>query len=252
MPKVKSTFYILLVLIAICILPSKAYAYKQETVLSESWIVVAKPGKTAELAFAISEHATFRKSLKDPKSWQVYTPVLGDNLNAFVIRSCCTDWAGMDEHEQWDMASKASEHWNKTAGSLVGKYIHNFDKWDMSVSNWPDNTEHKFVGLTTYRVKIGHWRDMKADMKLMSEAAKAQKWPYRWAWGHSIAGEGELKLAIAYTNFAAMEPPEKSFSSMLAEHMGSEEKAAELIKRWLSHFDHIEYNIYRLRLDIIK
>jgi len=204
------------------------------------------------LAQAIKVHAAFRKSKGDPRVWKVYTPVLGDNLNMFVIRSCCFEWAGLDSYEKWGRKSQVSQHWNKTADQFVAKYIHNLHKWDMSNSHWPKDVEHKFVGLTSYKVKLGHWRAMKKDREMMSKAAIAEKWPYQWAWGNTIAGEREQKLAVAYKDYSAMEPPEKSFSAMLTQHMGDKEKAKELLTRWSSHFDKITYNIYRLRADLTE
>ena len=72
------------------------------------------------------------------------------------------------------------------------------------------------------------------------------EWPYEWAWVQTIGGEGELVLVTPYADFAAMEPPEKTFLQALSEKMGAE-AAGEMFAAWADNFEKTRYTIYRFR-----
>lgn len=236
-------------LIAVCTLMVTSFLRAQDN--SDNYIanvyrVVAKPGHADALAKAIKSHGDYRKKMKDSRDWNIYKPVTGDNLNVFFIRSCCFNWGDQDSYASWAMKAKTYADWQKRAGPHI-KYIgHHMSKVDLKNSHWKEGTTFKFIGLTSYKVKMGHGQAMEKDKKLLSDAAKAQKWPYQWSWGSSMDGEFTLSLAVPYSNFASMKPPEQSFGAILAKELGSKEKAAEVLERWIGHFSVINYDIYQL------
>lgn len=218
--------------------------------LSESWIMDLKDGKAMEFEQAFKTHVAHRAELKDPRSWRVYVPVLGDELDRYVIRSCCFGWQGLDEYRQWTKDKNPMTDWQQNVDILVDKYEHYLSVVDEDNSQWADEVKYQFVGVTHYKVKQGHWQAMEADKKMLSEAAKTQKWPYSWSWGASVGGEGSITLAVPYQSYAQMEAPEPGFAKMLATHLGDEDKAKEVLQRWSSHFDSTHYALYEWREDL--
>ncbi|AZG36286.1 MULTISPECIES: hypothetical protein [Shewanella] len=234
-------------IVGVMLLPPLAWAKES---LSDSWIMTPKDGKSMEFEQAFKKHVARRAELNDPRSWRVYVPVLGDELDRYVIRSCCFGWQGFDEYRQWSEDKDPMTDWQKNVDKLVDKYEHYFSMMDMDNSKWADELTYKYVGVTHYTVKQGHWRAMEEDKKILSEAAKVQKWPYSWSWESSVGGASVLMLAVPYKSYAEMEPPETGFAKMLAMHLGSEDKAKQTLERWASHFESTHYALYEWREDL--
>ena len=55
--------------------------------LAEMWVIVPKPDHRNEFFAALKEHMAFRAEQGDPREWQTYTPLLGDNLNRVAVRA---------------------------------------------------------------------------------------------------------------------------------------------------------------------
>lgn len=237
----------ILAALAVLLLPNLATAKEN---LSEVWVMEPKAGQAMDFEQAFKQHIAHRAELKDPRSWRVYVPVLGDELNHYIVRSCCFGWQGMDEYRQWNDDKNPMADWEKTVGKLVDNYEHYLSVVDMQNSNWAEDVKYQYVGVTDYKVKQGHMEAMETDKKMLSEAAKSQKWPYSWAWSSSVGGGNSVTLAVPYKSYAEMEPPETGFAKILATHMGGEDKAQEALKRWASHFESTHYAIYQWREDL--
>ena len=50
---------------------------------------------------ALKAHMAKRVEMGDARSWQVYQAVTGDEMNNYVIRSCCHSWADKDSYQAW-------------------------------------------------------------------------------------------------------------------------------------------------------
>lgn len=225
-------------------------ATKQE-MLAEMWVMIPKAGKMQELEKAMSEHVKFRRSKDDPRDWHFYSPVLGHKLDRIAVRANRFTWSDMDTYRDWAMKQGINKHWNDTAAQYVDHYNHYMSVEDDENSHWGPDVNYNYVGVTVYTPKIGHRGAIEKDKKAMADAAKAEKWPYHWAFSSEVGGRGELVLAVPYENWGAMAPPDEKFAEMLARHMGDESKAKELLEGWASHFEEIDYNIWALRKDLM-
>lgn len=234
------------------LVPAALAVDKSPEVLAETWVVNAKTGKLQELEQAIAKHTAHRVTLKDPRTWQIYTPVLGNNLDAILIRSSGFTWAQMDEYREWTIEKAPTEHWNKYADPQIKHYEHYLSVEDTANNNWGPEVKYRYVGLSTYVLKPGHRAAMNKDRKLFSDVAKAKNWPFNWDWSDAVSGNGDIYLAVPYQNWASMAPPDETFAEMLGRHLGDEAKTQETLQRWSSHFESIDYNIYALRTDLMK
>jgi len=249
-PKRAIVLPLLMILFAWISLPANAEQKNAIKNIANVWIFIPKQGHVNDFTEAFKKHITFRKSMHDPRSWQVYTPNMGENMNTYIVRYCCDSWANLDDYEQWSTESKASQHWQKNVAKYVDRFEHHRSEVDFKNSNWASKLEYKYVGVTHYIIKQGHYSALNEDKKLLSDAAKKQNWPFNWSWSDSIDGKASMNLAIPYINYAAMTPPETKFSEILAKHLNSKKKAKKLLKRWSSHFDSTSYNVYEHRKDL--
>ncbi len=237
----------LLAALIFVVMPAQA---QDKVLLAEMWMAEVKPGTHADFEKKFKDHINERVKLEDPRAWHVYTPVLGEHLNRYLIRYCCFEWKDADSYEQWGMEKHPNKHWNKHVDKYVQRYGHYLEKMDVKNSRWPKGVEANFVGVSHYLVKMGQWEGMKEDMAIISTAAKENNWPYHWSWSFPVSGTPSKQLVIPFKNYADMAPPEQKFSEIMVKHLGSEEKVKAFWQRWSSHFETVEYNIYRYRKDL--
>ncbi len=221
-------------------------------VLAESFVFTPKTDKVEEFEKALKKHAKHRNELEDPWKWRMYSPVLGDDLDKIAVRTFGFGWADKDTYREWSMKKNPQKHWNKNVDKYVANYAHYMSVIDKENSHWGPDVEYKYVGVTTYKIKMGHRSAVNEDKKIMSEAAKANNWPFNWEWSEAVSGSGVLMLAVPYKNWASMEPGETKFAEVLAKHLGSEDKAKEMFERWSSHFESVGYDLYALRDDLMN
>lgn len=224
----------------------------EKEMLAEMWVMVPKEGKQQALEDAIKEHVKFRESKNDTRDWHIYAPVLGSKLDRIAVRANNFTWADMDTYRDWSMNQGVSENWQQTAGQYVDHYHHYLAIEDRENSHWGPDVKYKYVGVTSYQPKLGHRSAINEDIKTMSDAAREQNWPYNWAFSTALSGQGEINLAVPYENWGAMAPPEMEFMEVLSTHMGDEDKAKELMKRWAGHFEKVEFNVWELRTDLMQ
>jgi hypothetical protein len=245
-------FSLFILLMSWVSVPINAEEKKLEKNISTTWVFVPKAGQSADFEKAFKKHGAYRKSMKDPRTWNVYKADMGSKMNAYIVRSCCESWSDLDDYRQWHTKSKVIENWRKNVGKYVAHFERNRSEADFKNSNWPADLKYKYVGVNTYKVKLGHYEALEKDKKTFSDAAKKENWPYNWFWDVNVNGQSKINLAIPYMNYGDMAPPEVKFSEMLAKHLGSEKKAKEVLKRWSSHFESILYNVYVLREDLSR
>ena len=232
-------------------IPSAMAEQKSPEVLAESWVMVPKQGKAEGLEKALKKHSAHRAKLKDPRSWNLYSQVLGDQLDVVIARSFGFTWSDMDTYQDWSNEKNPTKHFDKHVQPNIKNIGHYMSVIDTANSHWGPEVEYRYVGVSSYKIKSGHQGALEKDIKLFSDVAKSNNWPYNWSWAQGVSGEASLSLAIPYKNWAEMAPPEQEFSALMAKHMGSEEKAAEVFERWQSHFDSVDYDIYVLRTDLM-
>ncbi len=219
--------------------------------LADLWIVHVKAGHTGEFETQFKAHLAVREEAGDPRAWQVFTPVVGEDMSHYAIRYCCNDWAGQDAYDAWSLeASAVQEHWNANVHPHVASYQHYLDLMDYQNSNWPDeNPGWQYFGVTRWDVKPGGYAAMNAAREKMSQMAIEHEWPRHWSWINTIGGSGGVVLVSPHVNYASMAPPEQGFAAFAAEHMG-EEEAGEVLSAFSSNLMNSSYTIYRHRKDL--
>ncbi|WOH38004.1 hypothetical protein RI844_01855 [Thalassotalea fonticola] len=219
--------------------------------LADSWVMVPNAGQQAQFEQAFKEHLKFRVSKGDPRNWNTYVPVVGNDLNFYVVRFCCTAFKDIENYIKWENDNKVNDHWNSTVHQYVARYEHYYSRVDFANGNWPEGENNfKYFAVTDYKDKMGTGKSISDGKKMLSDTAKAMKWPYSWAWTWQIGGDGGLSLVIPYEGYAGMAPPEKSFAAAFAEQIGDKQKAEDALKSWTDNFHSTTYTVYRIREDL--
>ncbi|KAA3644441.1 MAG: hypothetical protein DWP95_04445 [Proteobacteria bacterium] len=222
---------------------------KEATIIADSWVMVPKAGHEDQFEAAIKEHMAMRAEKGDSRQWHTYVPITGDNLNHYVVRSCCAEWAEQDSYREWSRQNTI-EHFNDTVHPHVQSYSHNFSEINRKSSNWGDDVKANYVGVTHYKVKMGSGRQMNKSIKEMSALAKDNNWPHHWSWSYPVAGSFTVNLAIPFENYAAMAPLEENFYDFIVKTLKSEKKARKVFDDFTGAVESANYQIYRHRKDL--
>ena len=246
----KTTTKLILGLLAglICLLPLSAMAQDKPPPLAEFWMVTPKAAHIGEFQAAFKEHVEFRQAHGDPWKWQVYTSIVGNELNRYAIRYCCVNWADLDEYQKWNEANpQVDGHWIENVAPHVEKLQHFYDEIDWNNSNWTaDAGPFRYFAVTEWGLKSGHEMDFSAARKVMSQVALNQGWATadrNWIWTTTIGGPDTEAIVIPHVNFASMAPGEETFYDFLAKHMGSAEAAGDLMKKFSAATSGSEFTI---------
>jgi hypothetical protein len=201
------------------------------------WIIIPKAGHAQELSDALKEHMDFRSGHGDPWRWDAYTPLLGDDLDRFAVRSCCHNWTDMDHYREWSNTNSAvGAHFGEHVAPHVEKYAHYFEEIDWANSRW--NAEagpYKFFAVTEFTVKAGESANFHAAREKMSQVAINQGWANNersWLWATTIGGNPKVSVIVPHKNFASMAVSDEGFADFLARQLGSADAAAELMKQF--------------------
>ncbi len=216
-----------------------------------TWIVTPKAGHTQDFEASLKAHMAHRTEHNDPRTWLVYTPMTGDELNTYILRACCDTWADHDSYRDWSEKNAITEHWMNNVDQFVDDYVHHISSIDYPSSNWPEDLEDiNYVGVTYFTVKTGHTAAFQASIEQLSKIAKDGGWDRMWAWGTAITGGNQVYLVSPYADYASMAPPEKSFAEFLAAQMDSPETAQQALTDFNSHIGDQDYKIYTVRADL--
>ena len=134
--------------------------------------------------------------------------MLGNNLEVLIVRSSGFTWSGMDTYRDWSKKQQPVKHFNEHVLPLAKNIEHHLSVIDEANSHWGSKVEYGYVGVSSYEIKQAHQMAMEKDVKLFSDVAKSNNWPYNWSWQQSVGGKANISLAIAYQSWAAMAPPE--------------------------------------------
>jgi hypothetical protein len=202
--------------------------------LAELWIAAPKAGHEQQFKDGLAKHMTFRTEQGDPWRWDVYTPLLGDNLGRTAIRSCCHDWADVDSYREWRSGQSAvGDHFNEHVAPHVEKYEHYFEEIDWANSHWVGEAgPYKYFAVTDFSLRAGRAGDFHAAREKMSQIAINQGWAdstRSWIWATTIGGKPSVSVIVPYKNFAGMASAGEGFADFLARQLGSAEAAAELM-----------------------
>ena len=253
--KKRPTFYILSVLAALFFLaPAVSMAQDTPPPLAEMWVVTPKAGHGSEFKKALAEHMKFRSENGDPRAWQAYTPLLGEELNRVAIRFCCFNWADQDAYRKWSMSNeKVSAHFDEHVAPHSEHWAHYFESLSWSNSHWTDKAgSATLFAVTEFTVKPGHAADFRAARDELLQIALNQGWAsdeHSWLWSSTIGGAPVESIIIPHENFASMDRDEDNFSRFLSKHMG-EDAAAALLKQFAGSTSGSDYQIWELQNDM--
>jgi hypothetical protein len=253
--KKRPVAYILSLLAALFfLLPATSMAEDSPPPLAEMWVISYKVGHGSEFRKALAEHMKFRAENGDPRDWQSYTPMLGEDLNRVSIRYCCFNWADQDSYREWAKgAEKVSEHFQKHVGPHTVHAAHYFKSMNWKNSHWADNAgEASLYAVTDFKIKPGHGAEFRSARDKLLQIALNQGWAndeHSWIWTSTIGGAPTEGIVIPHKNFASMDRDEDSFSRFLSEHMG-EEGAATLLKQFSSSTSGSEFQIWEQQKDM--
>lgn len=216
--------------------------------LAEMWLVTPKASQAAEFRKALVEHMAFRSEHEDPRNWEVYTPMLGDDLGRYGIRYCCFEWADQDSYDAWqDEAVEVSKHFLETVAPLTEKWAHYFEDINWGDSHWvASDTPYRFYAVTEFNIKPGHGRDFAAARNEMSQIALNQGWAtdqHPWIWASTIGGDSREAIIIPHLNYASFDRGDDNFVDFLSKHMGAE-KASELLKQFASSASSTDFQVW--------
>jgi hypothetical protein len=229
---------------------SLATAQEKPADLADVWVMVPNAGQSTQFEAAFRKHLNYRKNNGDTRQWNTYTPVVGSDLNHYIVRFCCTKWAEVDRYVKVQEKGKMSDDWNNNVAKYIKRYEHYYARLDFANSNWPAKSDFNFFAVTRYQQKMGTAGSVSEGKKALSGYAKAMKWPYSWSWSEQIGGSGGLSLVIPYNDYAGMTPPEVSFYQAVGKHLGDEAKTKALFDRWSDNFKATDYTVYKLRKDL--
>ncbi|TRX57017.1 hypothetical protein [Thalassomonas sp. M1454] len=221
-----------------------------EVVLADEWVVTVNVNDRQAFESALSKHMKFRVDAKDPRQWDVYTQVIGEQMQEYVLRSCCIDWNSIEAYRQWSVTSKTSAHWSKTVSKYTQGAKHYYSEIDTENSNWDNDKKFKYFGVSRMFVAPGEGFELRKSIKEISDAAKKMKWEKSFSWSSPIGGSDRIVLVVGYESYGAMTPPKDSFFKRLSELMGDKEKATSLLENYSEHFSHSDYAVYVHREDL--
>ena len=219
--------------------------------VADGWMMHVKAGMAEEFEEAFTRHIKYRESKGDTRSWQVYTPVVGDKLGYYAVRACCMQWADLDSYRQWGVDNAIGDHWNENVDQYVDKYQHRLYDMDFENSNWPeDDSSVTLIGVTRFYKKMGMAGQIEQAKERMSSIAKEGSWPRNWSWSDAIGGKDVLLLATPYDNYAAMKPLEQGFMDFMTEQLGSADEAGKVMAQFTGGVSYTTYTVYRHRKDL--
>jgi hypothetical protein len=218
--------------------------------IASTWILWPKAGEAAALEAGIKAHAAWRKGAGEEWKWEIFEPVVGEDLTHYVVRSEGHQWADLDANETWGEAKGVFAKYMEQVGAHVGHIEHYLGEFDAAHSNWKDDDAYRYFGVTSITVRPGTHGQMLQALDRIHGALVAQNWPRSWAIEMTVGGDGGMVIVQPYTGYAGMAEPEPGFFAVLAQGLGSPEAAGEALGQLGQTFESESYTIYRYRADL--
>jgi hypothetical protein len=246
---------------ALCILvllffvaPAPAVAQETPPPLAELWVITPKAGHSKEFFAGLKAHMAFRSEQGDPRAWQTYTPLLGEQLDVVAVRYCCFAWADADAYRQWeDGKPDVQAHFDEHLGPHVESGAHYFETMDWANSHWSEaGGPYRLFAVTDFSVAPGHVAEFDAAREKMSQIALEQGWAsddHVWLWASSIGGQSRHSIIIPHRNFASLDNAGETFPQFLANQLGSAEAAAALLGSFQGATAGAEFQIWEHRAE---
>jgi len=217
--------------------------------LVELWMISPRDGHSKEFVEGIRAHMAFREEHGDPRAWQTYTPLLGEDLRRIAVRYCCFEWADADTYREWEADHpQLQAHFDEHLAPHVASAAHYFESVDWANSHWSEAGEpYRLFAVTEFRVDPANSAAFDQARVKLSQIAIQNGWAsddHSWLWLSSIGGEPAQAIVIPHRDFAGLDGGRPSFGEFLAERMGSPEMAAEVMQSLMANVRSIDYQIW--------
>lgn len=223
--------------------------------LAELWLVSPKEGHAEEFYAGIRAHMAFRQEQGDPRAWQSYTPLLGEDLRGVGVRYCCFEWVDADDYRKWEADHpQVQAHFDEHVAPHIASAAHYFESIDWANSHWSEaGGPYRLFAVTEFQVDPANSSAFDQVRAKLSQIAIQNGWAtddHSWVWASTIGGEPAQAIIIPHRNFASLDGKRPSFGEFLAERMGSPERAAELMQSLMSTVSSIDYQIWELQPEL--
>ncbi|HEY8587086.1 MAG TPA: hypothetical protein VIL60_10240 [Rhodanobacter sp.] len=218
--------------------------------IATSWIIWVKDGQSRQFEDAIKAYAAWRKNAGESFKWSIYEPVVGSDLNHYVIRSGMHQWKDFDANAAWSSQKQAGAEFDKQVGPFVKRVEHYFSEDDAEHSHWIDSKDYKYFGVSHYQFKPGTRATVKGVMDKVQKAVVGAKWPFSYSISEVIGGSGGTNIVSPMKSYAEMADPEPSLMDILTKSLGSKEKAMAAMNSFSTAIEDHSYTVYAYRADL--
>lgn len=218
--------------------------------IATTWVFWVKDGQARQFEAAIKAHAAWRKSAGESLVWSIYQPVVGSDLDHYVVRSGQHHWKDFDANQAWSNEHHATDKFNQDVGPYVKRMEHYFDQDDMEHSHWIDSPDYKYFGVSHYQFKPGTRAAVNDVMDKVQKAVVKENWPYSYSISEAIGGTGGMDIVSPMKSYAEMADPDPSLMKLLTKSLGSKEAAAAAMNRFSTSIEHDTYTVYAYRPDL--
>ncbi|KGI78203.1 hypothetical protein [Oleiagrimonas soli] len=218
--------------------------------ITSEWVLWSKRGDAPALEAAIKQHAAWRKAQGENTRWDVYQPIVGPDLEHYVIRSGEHAWADYDTNREWSMTHQAGPRYMQDVAPHVRHAEHYFAAYDTKHSHWMPDKGYRYFAVYTYHFKPGSNETVKNVLSKIHKAATDAKWPHSFGIDYTIGGKGGMNVVLPMKNLADMEEPDPSLMKVVAKSLGSEKAAKDLWQSFALAIDERSMAIYVHRPDL--
>lgn len=241
-------------LLAACLVLAPLLAAAQEADAGKTaasvWYIWPKAGHEQAFEQALREHAAWRKQAGEGFDWRIYTPVAGDDMAHYVVRSGEHAWSDFDRNREWEMQNKAGETFARQVGPHVERYAHYFTNDQRDLSYWTTTEPYPMYEVTTLRLAPGKYGEFRRQVGALRAAAMAQQWNGQWALASITGGDDDMTLVIPLRDHAAMAGPSPTIMEMMAAQMGGQDQAAKTMGAIQSAVEASDTTVYVHRPDL--
>jgi hypothetical protein len=214
------------------------------------WMFWVEPEHQAAFEAGLKAHAAWRKSAGEGVEWHIYQPVVGSDLDYYIVRSGGHHWKDLDAIEEWQVATGAVAKYMEQVGAHVDRSEHYLARSDFQHSKWEMSEDYRYFGVSSLKVAPGAYGKMTEALDKVHKAATEKKWPRSYAISWMIGGEGRMTVVTPFKSYAEMAEPDPPFMKLMADSLGSEAAAKETMQQLQSSFQDSTYSIYAFRKDL--
>lgn len=229
---------------------SQASKDKKDHDVTNVWMLWIKHGQLHKFETALKQYAAWRKSQNDPFSWHAYEPIVGSDLDYYVVRSGGHTWSDIQAEHDWGQA-----HRGEDGGSHIGDFVshesHYYTVDDNKHTHWMPNKNYKYFGVAHYQMKPGTRNTVQAAIEQIQKAVTKAKWPYSYAIEYVIGGQGGMNIAEPMQTLEGMAQPKPSMMDVLTKSLGSKKAANDVMHDFGSSIQDHDFTIYESRPDLM-